>query len=607
MAATIVLTALVAQPAALGDDRGDDGPRRTVPAAAAGPTVTTLPYRTELLGIEEGPLRSLLQDSLDRAVAGQRAPETLAGIERRTQNHVATLETVLRAEGYYSGKLSFRIDDEIAPVAVIIDIDHGPRYIVKQFLVEYSGPGSTDADLPRTLADLGMKLAGPARSEFVLDAEERQLERLAELGRPLAKASDRKVVVDHADATMSVILQIAPGSLARFGELTVEHPPTVEEDYIRGFITWHRGDVFARSRIGEFRTQLLNTGLFDSVAVERAGSLNEAGELPITVRVSERKHRSVGFEGHWSTDEGFGVELFWEHRNLLGRQEQFAITARLEEIRQEFELDFRKPRYLRQNQTLLANAVGGNQETDAYQGPLATGFAGLERRLSAAWSVSAGIRAEASNLQDYQGTRDFQVLGVSFRGLLDTSDDRLDPSRGARLRLALTPYLAGGTEQLSFVEADVGGSAYYPLRDDHGMILAARARLGRITGENAASLPANRRFYAGGGTSIRGYALQSVGPLAADGTPLGGITLVELGTEVRVKVTDTLGGVVFFEGGSVDDELTTDAAQNFRWAAGFGVRYFTAVGPLRLDFGFPLDRRPSDDVFQFYISIGQAF
>ena len=97
------------------------------------------------------------------------------------------------------------------------------------------------------------------------------------------------------------------------------------------------------------------------------------------------------------------------------------------------------------------------------------------------------------------------------------------------------------------------------------------------------------------------------GPLAPDGAPLGGRSLVELGAEFRLKVNETLGGVVFIEGGNVFDQATPELSRDLRWAIGFGARYFTAVGPLRLDFGFPLNRRPIDDSFQFYVSVGQAF
>jgi translocation and assembly module TamA len=127
-------------------------------------------------------------------------------------------------------------------------------------------------------------------------------------------------------------------------------------------------------------------------------------------------------------------------------------------------------------------------------------------------------------------------------------------------------------------------------------------------GESTPTLPANKRFYAGGGASLRGYKFQSVGPLGVRNTPLGGRSLFEVSTELRVKFTETIGGVVFIDGGNVYDDELPDLSTNLQWSAGFGARYFTTFGPLRLDFGFPLNPRDGiDDFMQFYISIGQAF
>lgn len=600
-----IITASVL-PSAFGDDRTDGVAVPEQPFGGATQTAG-LPFQTELVGVEDHRLADQLQATLAPLVAGKRVPESLYGIERRTQGHIDALQALLRSEGYYGGELTYDIDAGVVPVAVVVNINPGPRYVLQQYWIEYDGPGSQDPRLPSIVGDVGMELGGAARSDFVLDVEDNLLRHLADNGHPLARVSDRHVVVDHADHSMAVTLQLAAGAVAYFGPSTIQPMPTVDEEYVRGFITWERGQVFERNRIDRFRSALLDTGLFDSVAVERPDALNADGELPLTVQLSERKHRSVGLEGHWSTDVGLGLDLFWEHRNLLGKQEQLTLTARIEEIRQELDLRFRKPRYLRQDQALLADGVWGNQDTDAFRGPLATGFVGLERQVGQAWTLSAGVLAEASNLEDFQGTRDNQLLGVALRGFRDTSDDRLDPTRGTRLRLELIPYHAGGEGDIDVLEGRISGSAYYSLRGDSRMILAARARLGGITGAASASLPANRRFYAGGGSSIRGYALQSVGPLAPDGTPLGGRSLVELSAELRLKLGEALGGVLFIDGGNVYDDTVPEFSNSLRWAAGFGALYFTAVGPIRLDFGFPLDRRSIDDSFQFYISVGQAF
>ena len=158
-------------PVVFGDDRTDGITDRVRPDAGATPSAG-LPFRTVLVGVENRQLVGLLEATLAPLVAGKRVPETLSGIERRTQSHIDALQALLRSEGYYGSKLTYDIDAGTAPVKVVVNIDPGPRYVIKHYSIEYNGPGSEDARLPAVVGDIGMELEGPARSDFVLDIED---------------------------------------------------------------------------------------------------------------------------------------------------------------------------------------------------------------------------------------------------------------------------------------------------------------------------------------------------------------------------------------------------------------------------------------------------
>ena len=583
----------------------DDSPEN-MPGSAA--VKGTLSYRTEFTDLEDKNLTSILKKTSQLIALNDRPPHTLAALERRVRTDIEMFQKVLRSEGYYDGKLTYRIEAEQRPVHIFIDIDAGPRYRLKRYAVEYVGPGSDTEGLPREPKDAGLSLEEPARAQLIVDARQRLLQNLAESGHPLASVIDQKAVVDHADDSMSVEIQIEPGERARFGPLTVEGTTGVEADYVEGLVPWKEGDIFDRRKINELRHRLLGTGLFATVAIERPNQLNQEGMLPVAIRVSERKHRSIALTGRWSTDEGFAVEGLWEHRNLLGRQERLTLTAEIGEIKQEFDVSLMKPNFLRQGQNLLANGALAHEDTPAYKGPLTRYFGGLERTITKEWNILAGIPVELSNLSDLQGTREFFLYGLEVQGDRDTSNDRFDPSEGTRLRLSLRPYGGKGEDDVAFLISEITGTGYYAPGNGDRFILAGRVKLGSIVGEETSALPANKRFYTGGGASIRGYKFQSVGPLGPGETPLGGRSLFAIGGELRVKITDTIGGVVFIEGGNVYDDELPDTSSDLQWAAGFGIRYFTAVGLMRLDFGFPLNPREGiDESMQFYISIGQAF
>ena len=565
-------------------------------------------YETKFTGIDDKALRKLLESASQLVSLEGQPPPTLAALERRVRGDLDRMQKVLRSEGYYDARVEYRLASEEKPVQVTVEVVTGARYRLKQFVITYSGPGSGDPELPRDADRLGATPGQPARAEVVAEARQKLLETLADTGHPLAKVVDQSVVVDHADDSMSVALEVVPGEQARFGRLEIAGATSVEADYIERFIPWREGEIFDRSKLNDARRQLLGTGLFAVVAFERPNALDADGRLPVTVRVEERKHRSIGLAGRWSTDQGFAVEASWEHRNLFGRQELLSVSGELGEIKQEFAAAFKKPHFLRPSQDFLANGALAHENTDAFEGPLTRYFVGLQRKITEDWKIIAGVPVEFSNLSDLQGTRKFSLLGLDIRGERDTSNDRLDPNAGSRLRLSLKPYYGTGDNRVSFLTSRLGLTGYYAVDDEELYTLAARARFGSIVGESTAALPANQRFYAGGGSSIRGYRFQSVGPLGPANTPLGGRSLFDVSAELRARVTDTIGGVIFIDGGNVYDGELPDLSTDLQWAIGFGGRYFTTFGPVRLDFGFPINPRDGvDDFMQFYISIGQAF
>ncbi len=189
----------------------------------------------------------------------------------------------------------------------------------------------------------------------------------------------------------------------------------------------------------------------------------------------------------------------------------------------------------------------------------------------------------------------------------DRSNDELDPTRGFRLTGRVEPFLDFFGEPSRFTKAQVTGSYYLPLESEAKWVVASRVTLGSILGESKGDVPADERFYAGGGGSIRGYPFQSVGPLE-NGEPTGGLSVFEASLELRARLTESFGLVAFVDGGSAFDANVPDFEEDILFGVGAGFRYFSPIGPFRFDIGFPLDKRENvDDSFQIYLSIGQAF
>ena len=574
---------------------------------SAGPAFADLPYKVVFSVAGESDLLDTLKEASILLAEADRPPPTESALRRRVDQDAEKLRQLIRSEGYYDAKLDVELDLGAEPAQIRIGVEPGPRYrLVQVSIVGPNGGALEGADL--SVKEIGLKLGGPARSAAVLSAEREIVLRLAEQGYPLASVPDRKVIVDHASRTMSVTYVVEPGPRADFGEARISGNKDVETSYIENRLSWRPGSRFDLRELEETRKRLIRSELFTSVKLVPADQVEPDGTVPILIDVVERKPRSISAGVNWSSSEGFGVEASWEHRNFAGHGERAETTATLSQVLIGARAFLRLPDAVRPDLDVVAAAAIEREDTEAFTARRATVSAGLEQRFNSSLSAGLGLSLALEQDDDDQGEDTFTLIGLPGYLRYDDTDDPLDPTEGARASAAVTPYYALFAETDTFLRSEAVGSAYYAVDEDARYVLAARGRLGTISGAGREELPASVRFYSGGGGSIRGYGFQEVGPLDEDNDPLGGRSVIEFGGEVRVRITDTIGIVPFVEGGNVYVDMLPDVIDfDFRYGAGLGLRYYTAIGPLRLDVAVPLDRRKTDDPFQFYISLGQAF
>ncbi len=565
-------------------------------------------YTVSLEGDLPRELRDVLEANSQLVLLKGEPPSSRAALRRRTATDVDTLRSVLRSEGYYGGTVEAATDEAADPVAIRLTVSPGPQYRVQSFDISYVGDRADSETLPVDAGPLGYVPDMPGRGVDIVAITDKLLEVLGQTGRPKAAVVDRKAVVDHDVAALMVRVRIDPGPPTRFGPLTISGLTDVEEDYLRQILDWPEGKTYDKRELDRARRILAATNLFRSVHVDPADTVTTDGMLPVTADLTEAKHRTIAAGINYSTSEGVGGELSWEHRNLAGRQERLRLSAEASEIRQEGVVDFRKPQFLQRDLTLRLNGTARSQQTDAYDEQTAGGLVGLEKRYREIWTAGISVSAEYSRIDEDGVDSTYALIGIPVNASRDGTDDLLDPRRGTRLQIGVTPYFATIEDDVSFTVFELSGSAYYGLGKERRVVPAVRARIGTIVGAETLNIPITKRFFSGGGGSVRGYEFQKVGPLATDGDPVGGRSVVEAGFELRWQATDKFGFVPFAEGGNVYDDQTPDFSEDLLWAAGLGIRYFTIAGPIRLDVAFPLNKRDGiDDDYQFYVSLGQAF
>lgn len=556
---------------------------------------------------------SSLKNDEERPVSGSLGLMTKARGDR--EQLVAALYEDARYEGVVDITIAGKSLDDLPPdaefkgpqpIPVAITVRPGQKFTLGDIRLKGDAAGMASADF-------GLISGGDASSGAVLKAEARLVKALKDEGRPLAKITDREIVADHENGRLDVTLTVEAGPVAGIGQTTVEGTEAVDREFTEYMTGLKRGERYSPKQIEDARDRLLGLEVFNSVSLKEGDKLDADGNIPIDVEVSERKPRYFGVGGTFSNTEGLGLEGYWGHRNLFGRAEKLRIEGAISgiganaigKLNYNAGIMFEKPGVVGPASKFFANLKTIYEHPDAYDRFSTKGGMGLSYELDKRQTVSAEVSLDYSKITDSFGKHDYLIASVPLQYVYDSRDNKLNPKSGFRLLAYAEPsydLLNGAT----FVKLRGEGSAYQAIDTGGRFVLAGRAAIGSIVGAGLQDVPADRRFYSGGGGSVRGYAYQGIGPKDINGKPIGGLSYFETSAEMRIGITDTIGIVPFIDAGTVSTKQFPDFS-NVKIGAGVGLRYITPFGPLRIDGAVPLNREPGDPRFGIYAGIGQAF
>ncbi len=541
----------------------------------------------------------------DTVELAERPLISMSQLQRRIRDDVSEFVGALRSFGYYSPNITYHIRDEEDPVQVVFEVFTGPEFLIKE--VNFISLDPEKEIEPPQPQELGLVPGQRIRSARVKESTGKLDSHLRKIGFPFPRSRIDEVIIDHADHSATIFLAFEPGPRAFFGKAEITGLERVEPDFILEKIPWDEQDEFQAPKMDDLRRELTATGLFSIVEVNHARELEEDHKLPMHIWVRERPPRTARAGIGYQSDLGLEFRLGWMHRNLFGRGENLDLSLKLSEIDRSLESAYTIPSFLRPDQSLTLRAGYVEEFLDAFDSTGVLTSAMIERRLTEELSVGAGVGYRLARVEQFDETSDLGLLFFPGDLLYDNRDDVLNPSQGLRFNLRLIPFLDTLDFNSRFLKSFASLNNYFEILPDKRIIFANRVAYGAIGAESLGRVPPDERFYAGGGGSIRGYPFQMVGPLEDD-EPIGGLSLIEINTELRFMVTRNSGIVLFLDGGQAYRNAYPDLTENLLWGTGLGYRYHTDFGPLRVDVAVPLNRRKDiDDVFQFYISLGQAF
>lgn len=513
-----------------------------------------------------------------------------------------------------------------ALVRVAVVVVPGPLYRFGNVTVldQRTGQPFDPALLPPRVVTV--KQGDPARTAEVLQAAAAISDHFRDLSHPFVKVGRRAPVIDHASRSVDLALLVDPGRRAPIGDITLSGTREVDPAVVRSFIYAQPGDPYSRRAMTDIRRSVTRIEALGGARVREGDRLDATGGVPVNVEVTERAPRVLGGSLRYSTVDGPALKAYWAHRNLFGGAERLRLDADLfyftgqqpwaplsgpgfnaGNLGGRLALSFLKPALWGTRNDFLFDAYGQRELTERYTSNLFNATAAIRHRFTDSFNVRVGVEAEVGRSTDALGRYDYGLLGLPVAASYDTTDRPLDPTRGVRVTASMTPYLGFGDAPGLFAIGRVQASVYYALDAEARTILAARVAFGSILGGALDAIPASRRFYAGGGGSVRGFEYKSLGPRNMFGDVTGGMSLFEASLEARIKLTETIGVVPFFDMGQAYSGSIPNGSAPMRYAVGLGLRYYTAVGPIRFDVAMPLARRPGERPFAFYVSIGQAF
>ncbi|QPI72859.1 autotransporter assembly complex protein TamA [Sphingobium sp. Cam5-1] len=549
-------------------------------------------------------------------VDGKGRADTAAMVQARAHEDEALAVRLLYSEGYYDATALASLDQSgNGTLKAVLSVTPGKRYKIGDIVINAGPtvpPGLVRDSLPLNTGDYIV-------AADVESAEANVGVKLPENGYPFAKVGERDILLDPATITGDYTLPVDVGPRGSFRGITTSgRKQAFGADHMKVISRFKPGELYDSRKVDDLRRALVATGLFSSVAVDpvRTNEPGPDGTEYVDLHVDQEAGppRTLAGELGYGTGQGFRAEGTWTHRNLF--PPEGALIAKVIAGTQEQGVagTFRRSNAGKRDKTFQTGVLLNHQNYDAYEAFTAGLNISWARQstpiFQKRWTYTYGAEVLLSNEQTTIDLATAEKRRLTyFIGALpvqlgyDRSDDLLNPTKGFRANLRLSPEASLQGNLSPYVRGTFDLSGYYPVSD--ALVIAARTRLGTISGASRDQIAPSRRVYAGGGGSVRGFGYQELGPKDVNDDPVGGRSVNEFAVEGRYRFGN-YGVVAFVDAGQVY-ESAIPKFSDIRYGVGLGGRFYTDFGPFRADIAMPINRQPGESKFTLYIGIGQAF
>ena len=475
--------------------------------------------------------------------------ENIAQLAARAREDEELLAELLRVYGFYDGRILRSIGtvggdsgagagsaDAPRPT-VRFDVIPGQRY--RFGAIDLGALGTArDADVLRQAFEIE---TGDAMQSDRIETERFDLDTaLGEFGYAFATIDEPQLLIDHDRDEGDLTMPVTPGGKYVFGAVTSSDEDFLPGTHLATIARFDPGDIYQRSLELDLRRAITATGLVSSVTITprevSAPEGDEPGVVAMDVGIERADLRTIAGAIGYGSEEGVRLAASWEHRNLFPPEGALRVRGILGTQEQLFGVGLRKNNFGGRDRILSLDAYASTIDSPAFDANTAGVVATYERRSTLLFqkpvSWSAGVELVATDerppaVGGVAAPRStYLVAAIPGYILLDSTDDLLDPTEGFRVSANLSPEISRNRGTQSFyLRARTDASTYKRVTDS--VVLAARAAFGAIPGTDLANVAPSRRYYAGGGGSVRGYGFRQIGPRDTLGDPSGGRVAID--------------------------------------------------------------------------------
>lgn len=510
---------------------------------------------------------------------------------------VDAVRRALEAVGYYSADIATEVAAADDGWRVTFRIDPGRPVHIRRLDVRVTGEGSDSRLFDEVIANLPLA-EGDILDHGAYETAKTRLRNAALLhGYFDGEFGVHRIAVDIQARAAEITLVYDTGPRYELGEVTFKGELPFNDGLLRRLVPFDAGTPYAAERIAALSRNLLDSGYFGDVQVSpERDSAAPGGAVPVTVNATAREPNTLGFGAGFSTDEGPRARINWQRHWVNASGHTAGAELRVSAVRQNLSGNYTIPLRDPLDDELQLQAGFQREDIEDTRSSRATLAVRRRQHFDSGWVRVQSLRLlhEDFTQADQDATTTLLMPGLSFSRT--RARGGIDPYWGDRQSYSIEVARRGLGSDVSMARALVGMKWLRTYFERHQ--ISVRTDLGAIATSNFERIPSSLRFFAGGDNSVRGYGYNTLAPKDDDGELLGGRYLVTGSIEYGYRFAESWRAAVFTDAGNAFDEPGTD----FKVGSGFGIRWLSPVGPVRLDFAWGVSE--SDPPFRIHISLG---